>query len=92
MHSRMKVLEASSRPKGDLISESFNLAPISKKGAKFLTRASSLQMDSAQGSDLASFFEDWCQSEKSFEIKRPLAEHLLFKWIVFRGVIWLFLF
>ena len=43
-----------------------------KKGAKSLPRASSLQMDSAQGSDLAPFFEDCCQSEKSFEIKRPL--------------------
>ena len=83
----MKVLVASSRPKGGLISESFTLAPISKKSTKSLRRAS-LQMDSAQGSDLAHFYEVCCQSEKSFEIKLSLAEHLLFKWIVLRGVVW----
>ena len=58
--------------KGRLISESFSpWLKSPKKGAKSLSWASTLQVDSAKESDLAPLFVIWAKTKNS-EIKPPL--------------------
>ena len=72
MHSGMKVLEASSRPKGGIISENFTLAPITKKKVTNLSPEHFLFQWIVLSREIRLLFLKIGAKVKN-EIKRPLA-------------------